>query len=63
MANIRSSEVKCKACDGYGEVDVGWHCCIIQPCGNCDGTGKVDWIRRIRPLTYDEDIGEWVPVK
>ncbi len=63
MQSLRSSEVRCKVCDGHGEVDIGWMGCIIEKCGNCEGTGKVDWIRNVIPLHYNEDTREWTKGK
>ena len=53
-------EYKCRVCDGHGEVDVGWTGPLIMKCGNCNGEGKVDWIRNTMPLYFSIKTGEWV---
>lgn len=51
-------ESECPICKGDGELDYGWWAPIIKNCGNCKGTGKVDWIRRICPLKHDGGYDE-----
>lgn len=53
---------KCKVCNGEGEGDIGWCAPIITKCGNCNGKGKVDWIRNVIPLYYNEQKGKWLPI-
>lgn len=60
MNTSNEERYKCPCCDGHGEVDTGNFCtAFIEPCGNCEGKGTVDWVRNIRPRKYNEKTMEW----
>lgn len=51
---------KCEVCNGLGGLDAGNPFgYIVVECGNCEGTGEVDWVRRVCPLKWNEEKEEW----